>query len=193
MPPGKGLLRQASRITMLSLAPALSMIRTTAAGVDRLGRDVAGAGHPRRDRQQEIGAVPLHGVAGIVEQRLHAGPQPAGEGGHRRQRLAEVGVDHLDHLEAEAPERGRDRARVVGRVGELIEVLVAAVADHQGDALDRRRRPVLPRPACGTAAVAGSGAARTRISRRWISLRISVAAVCSSAASPVRTSARARS
>ena len=81
-------------------------------------------------------------MAGVEEQR---GPRTT-QGTREIAKLAVerrlVDIGGRDHLEAKLTQRRGHVVGVVRRIGQLDRVLVGAVADDEGDALMRRRKPI---------------------------------------------------
>ena len=108
--------------------------------VDRLVLDLLLIAQVDVDRQQEVAAVDLHPVAGVVQHRdgivlLH----PAREFAQRPPELQHVDIELLVDVEAQLAQVGGDQPRVVLRIVER-HLRIPGIADHQGDALVRRLR-----------------------------------------------------
>ena len=102
----------------------------------RLVIDVGVAFEPGVHRDQIIGAVDLHAVAGIID---HGDIGIAGHVGKIAQRAAGLGgrqiVAGIDHVEAGVLQRRRDHGAVIDRVRKRCGILVGGIADHQRHAL----------------------------------------------------------
>ena len=132
----KGLLRQASRMTMLVRLRAEKSWRSTQSAWTPTRSRSASSLDDAVDGQQIVDAVGLHAVAGEVE-------QPDGVRPGRAQLAAEIGdgalhrvllaVDQQRHLEADAAQRRGHQLAVRHRVVQRVDLLIAAVADHQRD------------------------------------------------------------
>ncbi|CAD5260089.1 conserved hypothetical protein [Bosea sp. 62] len=86
------------------------------------------------DRDQEVLAVELEAVAGIVEHHRVGILREAGEARDSCVHAPLVEIDAIDHLETDLAQRLGGVARIVRRVGQSGSVLVGGIADHQGDA-----------------------------------------------------------
>jgi hypothetical protein len=103
---------------------------------DTLDRNVAFAGEPRVDAEQEILALERERMSGEIDegQRLGTGRLDLAEKlaiALDEIRLAEIAA--LDDLEAQAAQRFRNQARVVERIRDRAGT-VGGIADHEGDA-----------------------------------------------------------
>ena len=94
------------------------------------------------DRKQIVLALDLHAVTGIVDHGDGAGAALGDLGGkvlHDPDHVFACQVGRWRHLEAGRVQELRHRLRVVAGIGELRRGLVVRIADHQRDALVRRR------------------------------------------------------
>ena len=107
---------------------------------DRPLVDVGGVVQPRVDRDQVVAAVKLKPMAGIIKQRHVRAGRFGRERGDRPPHPGLIEVDPQRDLEAERLQRVGDIPGVVGRIDQLGNGLVAAVADDQREAAFRHRR-----------------------------------------------------
>ena len=104
----------------------LSAIASCSASMSRLQLGI--------DRDQPVLAADLHAVAGKEHHRDLGPARALAELEQCTPHVVEGGISDAAHRKAQALERRRDVAGVVGRIGQHRHVAIGAVADHQGDA-----------------------------------------------------------
>lgn len=87
------------------------------------------------DWSEEIAAVDLEAVAGIVKEADIGAGENVGESADALLHVALAEIDAVDHLETEAAQLRRHVAGIVAGIGEAGGVLIGGVADDEGDAL----------------------------------------------------------
>ncbi len=123
---------------MLTALPAKSHLLQHQIGRDRLDIDVGFPLDLRLHRDQEVLALDLQPVAGIIEEAGRLGARIAelvAEVDDRPLHRVLVSVLHLDHVEPDPTQGLCHQLRIIGRIGEVADLAaIRRISDHQRDA-----------------------------------------------------------
>ena len=110
------------------------------------------------DRHQIVAAVDLHAMAGVVDHRHLAARGLAQEIADRLLHRRAVEIDAFGDGKADVAQAFCNGMRVIGRIGQRLDMGIGAVADHERDAPAGRHASAPPLAMLRAAALAGGAA-----------------------------------